>query len=86
MSERQKQHLGRSADDDTTLEGRDIRADTPPGVGGERVSADLEGAADASADARHIGELLETAEEPRAGEPDAGGERGARGGGAGRDE
>lgn len=62
MSGRQKQHLGRSAGDDTTLEGRDIRAGAPPGVGGERVSGDFAEGAEASAEARHIGQLLDAAE------------------------
>lgn len=62
MTGRQKQHLGRSAGDDTTLEGRDVRAGTPPGVGGERVSGDFAEGAESSADARHIGRLLDAAE------------------------
>ena len=61
MSERQKQHLGRSASDDTMLEGRDIRAGAPPGVGGERVSGEYENGAEASAQAQHIGDLLDEA-------------------------
>ncbi len=59
MSERQKQHQGRSADDDTMLEGRDISADAPEGIGTERVDGAIEGGAEASQQAQHIGELLE---------------------------
>ncbi len=58
MSERQKQHLGRSADDDTMLEGRDISADTPEGIGTERVDG-TGGGAEASDQAKRIGELIE---------------------------
>lgn len=59
MSERQKQHQGRSTGDDTTLEGRDIEADARPGVGSERVNGAIEGGAEASEQAQHIGRLLE---------------------------
>ncbi len=58
MSERQKQHLGRSEGDDTTLEGRDIRADTPDGIGTERVNGAIEGGAEASQQALRIEELI----------------------------
>jgi len=59
MTERQKQHQGRSKGDDTTLEGRDIRADTPDDMGTERVAGAIEGGAEASRKAIHIEELLE---------------------------
>jgi len=59
MTERQKQHLGRSEGDDTMLEGRDIRADAAPGIGTERVNGAIEGGAEASQQALHIEELLE---------------------------
>ncbi len=58
MSERQKQHQGRSEGDDTTLEGRDIRADTPDGIGSERVDGEFEGGAEKSEQALRIEEKL----------------------------
>lgn len=61
MTERQKQHQGRSASDDTTLEGRDIRADALAGTGHERVAGAFEGAAASSDAANHVEELLEAA-------------------------
>lgn len=64
MTKRQKQHQGRSASDDTTLEGRDIRADARPGTGNERVSGAFEEGAEASNAARHVEDLLEEAREP----------------------
>ncbi len=60
MSERQKQHLGRSASDDTTLEGRDIKADAQEGTGNQRVSGAFEGGAEKSEAAQKIDELIET--------------------------
>jgi hypothetical protein len=59
MSKRQKQHLGRSEGDDTMLEGRDIRADTPEGIGSERVDGAFEGGAEDSEAAIRIGEKIE---------------------------
>jgi len=59
MTERQKQHLGRSKGDETTLEGRDIRADAPEGMGRNRESGAIEGGAEASQKALRIEELLE---------------------------
>jgi hypothetical protein len=59
MTERQKQHLGRSEGDDTMLEGRDIRADAAPGTGTEHVCGAIEGGTEASQKALHIEELLE---------------------------
>ncbi len=59
MTERQKQHLGRSEGDETTLEGRDIRADTPEGIGSERVDGAIEGGAEKSEQALKIEEKLE---------------------------
>ncbi len=59
MTKRQKQHLGRSEGDDTMLEGRDIRADTPDGIGSERVDGAIEGGAEASEQALKIEKLLE---------------------------
>lgn len=59
MSERQKQHQGRSEGDDTMLEGRDIRADTPDGIGSERVDGAIEGGAEASEEALRIEKLIE---------------------------
>jgi len=59
MTERQKQHVGRSEGDDTMLEGRDIRADAAPGAGTERVSGAIEGGTAASQKALHIEKLLE---------------------------
>jgi hypothetical protein len=59
MSKRQKQHLGRSEGDDTMLEGRDIRADTPDGIGSERVDGAFEGGAEASEAAIRIEEKIE---------------------------
>lgn len=44
MSRPHKQHQGWGAGDDTLLERRDINADAPPGVGGERVNGAIEGA------------------------------------------
>lgn len=58
MSGRQTQHHGRSAGDDTTVEGRDIRADAPDGVGSERVGAS-DGGAEASDQAKRIGTLID---------------------------
>ncbi len=58
MSERQKQHHGRSTGDNTTLEGRDIKADALEGTGSERVSA-IDGGAEASEAAQRIEERLE---------------------------
>jgi len=59
MSERQKQHLGRSKGDETMLEGRDIRADAPDGIGAERLSGDDDSGAEASQQALRIEKLLE---------------------------
>ncbi len=59
MTERQKQHQGRSEGDDTMLEGRDIRADTPEGIGSQRVDGAIEGGAKASEQALKIEEALE---------------------------
>ncbi|GEM_PF-6737829 len=59
MSERQKQHQGRSEGDDTMLEGRDIKADAPDGIGTERVNGAIEGGAEDSQQALKIEELLE---------------------------
>ncbi len=59
MSKRQKQHQGRSEGDETMLEGRDIRADTPDGIGTERVSGAVDEGAEASNQALRIEELLE---------------------------
>ena len=59
MSERQKQHQGRSEGDDTMLEGRDINADAPDGIGTERVNGAIEGGAEASQLALRIEELIE---------------------------
>ncbi len=58
MSKRHKQHQGRSEGDDIMLEGRDIRADTPDGIGSERVDGAFEGGAEASQAALRIEELL----------------------------
>jgi len=66
MTERQKQHLGRSEGDDTMLEGRDIRADAAPGTGTERVSGAIERGAEASEQALHIEEPLEKSREKSA--------------------
>lgn len=71
MSERHKQHLGRSAGDDTVLEGRDINADAPPGVGGERVNGAIEGGAEASEQALRIGRLLDEDRRGDAEDPDS---------------
>lgn len=59
MSKRQKQHLGRSEGDDTMLDGRDIRADTPDGIGSERVDGAFEGRAEDAEDAARIDEAIE---------------------------
>ena len=83
MSGRQKQHLGRSEGDETTLEGRDIRSGAPPAVGSERVSADFEEGAEASADAREIGRLLDAADGAAERPSDGSGQQlGGDGGGA----
>jgi hypothetical protein len=58
MTERQKQHQGRSTNDDTTLEGRDIRAGAVAGTGHAHVSGAFEEGAESSNDALHIEELL----------------------------
>lgn len=58
MTERQKQHQGRSASDDTELEGRDIKADALEGTGNQRVSGAFEGGKEKSDAALHIEELL----------------------------
>ncbi len=58
MSERQKQHLGRSASDDTEVEGRDIKADALEGTGDQRVSGAFEGGKAKSDAALNIEELL----------------------------
>ncbi len=71
MSERQKQHHGRSAGDDTVDEGRDINADAPPGVGGERVNGEVEGGAEASEQALRIGRLLDEERRGDAEDPDS---------------
>ena len=60
MSERQKQHLGRSKGDETMLEGRDIRADAPDGIGAERVS----GGEDSGTEARHPKRAIPDSHEP----------------------
>ena len=60
MTERQKQHQGRSEGDETMLEGRDIRADTPDGIGTDRVNGAIEGGAQASQAALLIEALVET--------------------------
>ncbi len=63
MTERQKQHQGRSASDDTELEGRDIRADALEGTGNQRVSGAFEGGKEKSEAALHIEELLDKEKE-----------------------
>jgi hypothetical protein len=55
MGKRQQQHMGRSVDDATQMEGRDINADAPEGMGASRVSADQPSADEA----RRIARLLE---------------------------
>lgn len=64
MTKRQKQHQGRSVSDDTTLAGRDIRADARPGMGKERVPGAFEEGVESRNAARHVEELLEEAREP----------------------
>ncbi len=59
MTERQKQHQGRSEGDETTLEGRDIKADAVAGTGHERETGEFEDGLESSNDALHIGQLLE---------------------------
>lgn len=59
MTERQKQHQGRSEGDDTVIEGRDIKADLPEGTATERVNGDIEDGTEASQPALRIEELLE---------------------------
>ena len=71
MSERQKQHHGRSAGDDNVDEGRDINADAPPGVGGERVNGAIEGGGEASEQAHRIGRLLDEDRRGDAEDPDS---------------
>ena len=71
MSERHKQHHGRSAGDDTVDEGRDINADAPPDVGGERVNGEVEGGAEASEQALRIGRLLDEDRRGDAEDPDS---------------
>ncbi len=61
MTERQKQHQGRSEGDDTTLEGRDIKADAVAGTGDERVTGAFEDGLESSNDALHVEKLLERA-------------------------
>lgn len=61
MTKRQKQHLGRSEGDETTLEGRDIKADAVAGSGQERVTGAFEDGLESSNDALHIEQLLEQA-------------------------
>lgn len=61
MTERQKQHQGRSTDDETTLEGRDLRAASIAGTNHERVNDAFDEGAESSADALHIQALLDKA-------------------------
>lgn len=61
MTERQKQHQGRSEGDETTLEGRDIKADAVAGTGDGHVSGAFGEEVESSEDAEHIARLLERA-------------------------
>lgn len=61
MTNRQKQHLGRSEGDDTILEGRDIKADAVAGTGHEHVTGAFADGLESSNDALHIEKLLERA-------------------------
>ncbi len=71
MTERQKQHQGRSKGDDTTLEGRDVRAGAVAGTGHERVAGAFEEGAKSSDDALHIEALLDKATKANTGDASA---------------
>ena len=55
MGKPQQQHMGRSVDDATRMDGRDINADAEEGMGKNRVAADQPSADEA----KRIAKLLE---------------------------
>ena len=63
MTERQKEHQGRSASGDKILEGRDIRSGAVAGTAHEQLNKGFEEGAESSAAALHIQELLDKAKQ-----------------------
>ena len=59
MTERQKQHLGRSEGDDTVIEGRDIKADAVARTDPEHANGAIDDGVDGSQPALRIEALLE---------------------------